>query len=124
MYMSKSSPSLDMLPQEAISALVQLGENLALARLRRKESQRLWAQRMGISVPTLARMERGDTNVGIGIYATALWMMGRVSALPEVAAPEHDRSALESDVRAAKNRKAIRTQSSIAGRLARQAKDL
>ncbi|CAM3798305.1 XRE family transcriptional regulator [Polynucleobacter brandtiae] len=122
--MSKSSSALETLPQEAISALAQLGENLALARVRRRESQRLWAQRMGISVPTLARMERGDANVSMGIYATALWMMGRVDALSDIAAPEYDRSALESDVRAAKNMKAVRTQSSIAGRLARKPKVL
>lgn len=47
------------------------------------------------------KMERGDPGVSAGIYATALWMMGRAGALAELAAPETDRSALEADVRAA-----------------------
>ncbi|RCS56871.1 helix-turn-helix domain-containing protein [Parvibium lacunae] len=116
--MSKSSPSLSILPPEAASALVQLGEHLALARVRRKESQRVWAQRMGISVPTLVRMERGDASVSMGVYATALWMMGQSAALSDLAAPEQDRGALESDVRAAKRTRAVRSQASLAARLA------
>ena len=63
--MSKSSPSLADLPPQAGSALARLGEHLALARVRRSESQRQWAARMGISVPTLIRMERGDASVGM-----------------------------------------------------------
>ena len=62
------------------------------------ESQRAWAKRLGISVPTLIRLERGDAGVGIGIYATALWLIGRAGALPDLAAPSEDRGALESDV--------------------------
>ncbi len=99
--MSKLSPSLTNLPQEAVSALSKLGGDLAVARLRRKESLRSWAQRLGVSVPTLMKMERGDPGVSAGIYATALWMMGRAGALGELAAPETDRNALEADVRAA-----------------------
>ena len=120
--MSKSSPSLSALPPEAASSLARLGENLALARVRRKESQRQWAARIGISVPTLVRMERGDPGVSVGIYATALWMMGRANALGDLADPATDLGALESDVRAAARRRAVRTQASIEGRLARKAK--
>ena len=79
--MSKGSPSLAVLPHEAAQALVRLGGHLALARLRRHESQREWAARIGISAPTLIRMERGDPGVSMGIYATAWWMIGRSAAL-------------------------------------------
>jgi len=108
------------LPVEAASALGRLGEHLALARLRRMESQRQWAKRIGVSVPTLIRMERGDSGVGIGIYATALWMIGRVAALAEIAEPSKDLAALESDLRAVVRRRAVRSQASIAARLARK----
>ena len=74
---------------------------LAIARLRRKESLRSWALRIGVTVPTLMKMERGDPGVSAGIYATALWMMGRAGALGDIAAPETDRGALEADVRRA-----------------------
>lgn len=48
----------------------------------------------------------------MGIYATALWLMGRVSALPGLAAPGDDRGALESDVREAIEIRAIRSAAS------------
>jgi len=104
--MSKASPSLTSLPQEAGSALQSLGADLALARLRRRESLRTWAARLGVSVPTLMKLERGDPGVSAGIYATALWMMGRSAALSTLAAPQTDLGALEADIRAARARKA------------------
>ena len=119
--MPKHSASLDTLPTEAVASLAKLGENLALARVRRRESQREWARRMGISPPTLIRMERGDPTVSMGIYATALWMMGRANALAELAEPVKDLGALEANVRAAKLTRAVRSQSSIEGRLTRKA---
>ncbi len=106
--MSKVSLSLSSLPQEAASALAKLGADLSVARLRRRESLRSWAQRIGISVPTLIKMERGDPGVSAGIYATALWMMGRTGALAELAAPETDRNALEADVRNALSSRSAR----------------
>ncbi|MGA0609684.1 helix-turn-helix domain-containing protein [Caldimonas sp. KR1-144] len=99
--MSKASPSLSGLPPEVSQALAELGQHLALARLRRNESQRSWAQRIGVSVPTLASMERGEPGVSMGVYATALWMMGRTKALAALAEPQFDFGALEADVRAA-----------------------
>lgn len=74
---------------------------------------------MGCSVPTLIRLEKGDPGVGVGLYATALWLIGRVGALPELAAPAHDKGALESDVRDALKRRAARTAASAQARLAR-----
>lgn len=106
--MPKSPEAFSTLPPAVQEALRRLGENLVIARMRRKESQRLWAQRLGVSVPTLIRLEQGDPGVGIGIVATALWMMGRASALPELADPEKDRGALELDVREVLQRRAVR----------------
>lgn len=106
--MPKPPEALSSLPPAAQEALRRLGENLAIARMRRKESQRVWAQRLGVSVPTLIRLEQGDPGVGIGIVATALWMLGRASALPELADPEKDRGALELDVREVLKRRAAR----------------
>jgi transcriptional regulator with XRE-family HTH domain len=108
------------MPPAAAQALRSLGENLAIARVRRRESQRAWAKRLGVSVPTLIRLERGDPGVGAGIYATALWLMGRVAALPGLAAPSDDRGALESDVREAVKRRAVRAAASAEARLGRK----
>ena len=119
--MPRNPPSLAAMPPAATEALRRLGANLAIARVRRKESQRLWAQRLGVSVPTLIRLEQGDPRVGVGIYATALWLMGRVQALPELADPAQDRGALEMDVREAVKRRAVRSAASAEARLARKA---
>jgi len=116
---SKISASLTSLPPAALQALQTLGENLAIARTRRRESQRNWARRLGISVPTLIRMERGDPTVSAGTYVTALWLMGTVSGLPDLAAPANDRGALETDVRQAIKRRAVRSAASVEARLAR-----
>ena len=106
--MAKSSQHNDWLPPQALEALKSLGGNLALARLRRKEPLRDWAKRMGVSVRTLQRLEAGDPGVGMGVYAAALWLMGRSDALPELADPSLDRGALELDVRQAQARQARR----------------
>jgi transcriptional regulator with XRE-family HTH domain len=118
--MPKSPQALLTLPPAAAQALKTLGENLAIARSRRNESQRVWAKRLGVSIPTLIRMERGDPGVGAGIYVTALWLIGRASALADLAAPASDRGALESDVREALTRRAARSAASAQARLARK----
>jgi transcriptional regulator with XRE-family HTH domain len=117
--MSKNSMALTVIPPDASKALATLGEHLALARIRRKESQRKWAQRMGVSVPTLIRMERGDPGVSIGIYVTALWLIGLAAPLGEIASPEKDLRALEVTVRDAAHIRAVRKQVSVLAQMGR-----
>ena len=106
--MPKSSAHNDWLPPQAVEALRALGANLALARVRRREPLRDWAKRIGVSVRTLQRLEAGDPWVGMGVYAAALWLMGRADALPDLADPALDRGALALDVRQAQERLARR----------------
>jgi len=98
MFMGKSSAATKTIPANPARALQALGEHLRVARERRGESLRAWAARMDVSVPTLRRMESGDPTVGMGVYATALWLCGRDQALAEVMAPESDSAALELDI--------------------------
>lgn len=114
--MSKRSQSLAELPPALRAVLRELGANLAIARKRRKESRRVWAGRIGVSEPTLARLERGDPGVAFGTYATALWMIGRAQAISELAAPQFDLGALESEVRVARER-AVRSPISLEARI-------
>jgi len=114
--MPKRSPTSLELPPQVSSHLRELGANLAIARKRRKESIKAWAGRIGVSEPTLARMEQGDPGVAFGTYATALWLMGRAQAIPELAAPQLDMGALENEVRAARAR-AVRAPVSLQARL-------
>jgi transcriptional regulator with XRE-family HTH domain len=99
--MTKASPALTQMPPSTLAALEQLGADLAVARLRRKESLKTWAKRMGVSVPTLLRLEAGEPSVSLGVLATALWLIGRDAALGALATPKEDRGALELDVRQA-----------------------
>ena len=99
--MPKTARALLQLPPATAAAIEKLGADLAVARLRRKESLKTWAKRLGVSVPTLQRLEAGDPAVSIGIVATALWLIQRDGALGTLAAPEHDKGAMEMDVREA-----------------------
>ena len=104
------------MPPVVAALLRELGSNLALARKRRKESLSTWAGRIGVSEPTLARLEAGDPGVAIGTLATALWVMGRAQTLPELAAPQLDLGALESELRVARQR-SVRSPVSLDQRL-------
>jgi hypothetical protein len=56
---------------------------------------------MGVTVPTLLRLEAGDPTVSLGILASALWLIKRDGGLANLAAPEADEGAIEMDVRGA-----------------------
>jgi hypothetical protein len=99
--MPKTARAILQMPPATVAAIEKLGADLAVARLRRKESLKTWAQRMGVSVPTLQRLEAGDPGVGIGIVATVLWLIQRDGALAQLAAPELDQGAIEMDIRQA-----------------------
>jgi hypothetical protein len=115
--MPRTSRALTRLPPATVASLEKLGADLAVARLRRRESLRTWAKRMGTTVPTLVRLEAGDPGVGIGLVATALWLLGLDSQLAELASPELDKGALELDVREAvalgRSRAAVSTENRL-----------
>lgn len=115
--MKKSTKALQQLPPATLGAIQKLGADLAVARLRRKESLRSWAKRLGVSVSTLQRLEAGDPGVSIGILASALWLINRDGELGQLAAPEHDQGALEMDVREAVQLGQARAQASADARL-------
>ena len=114
--MPKVPKAIQQLPPATLGAIQKLGADLAVARLRRKEPLRSWAQRLGVTVATLQRLEAGDPAVSIGIVASALWLINRDAELAQLAAPEHDRGALEMDVREAVQLGRARAQASANGR--------
>ncbi len=120
--MPKTPKALETLPPMIQAQLKQLGENLAIARKRRHEPRRDWAARIGVSEPTLMRMEQGDPSVSMGIYATALWLLGGAQEIAALAAPEFDRGALEQDVRLAQKR-SVRKPASLSKHLKASDKD-
>lgn len=75
---------------------------------------------MGVSVGTLLRLEAGDPSVGIGIVATALWLVQRDGELGRLASPEHDLGALDQDVKSAKALGRSRARSAAEARLSKE----
>ncbi len=64
-----------LLPK-AQKAISMLGENIKLARLRRRYSTQQVSERANISRPTLLSIEKGNPNVSIGAYIKVLMVLG------------------------------------------------
>ena len=64
-----------LLPKAQKAASI-LGENIRLARLRRKYSTQQVSERANISRPTLVSIEKGNPNVSIGAYIKVLFVLG------------------------------------------------
>lgn len=62
-------------------AIRKLGSDISLARRRRHISQASLAERMGASLSTVRRMEKGDLRVPIHFFARALHVFGEIQAL-------------------------------------------
>jgi transcriptional regulator with XRE-family HTH domain len=71
-----------------LRVLEELGENIKLARLRRKLSAAQIAERAGISRSTLWQIERGAPNVAMGSYAQVLFVLGLEKNLQQIAADD------------------------------------
>jgi len=72
------------LPLLVRRSLHKLGEDLALARRRRRISTASMAERIQCSVATLRRMERGDPTVAIGTVAQALLVFNAIERLAQL----------------------------------------
>ena len=72
LVMGKTLPTL--LPRVA-RLLGGFGQNLKLARLRRKYSAESVAQRAGITRRTLSKVEQGDAGVALGVYARVMQVL-------------------------------------------------
>ena len=73
---------------KSVAMLKQLGENLRLARLRRNVTARLEAERAGISVATLTKIERGCPTVALGSYMQVLVTLNLAQDILKVAADD------------------------------------
>ena len=79
--------STNLLPKHE-RMLADLGENLKLARLRRKLSAEQVAERAGVSRSTLSLMENGSAGASLGKLLQVLVVLGLESDLARVAADD------------------------------------
>jgi transcriptional regulator with XRE-family HTH domain len=70
--------------------LQNLGSRLRNERLRRNESKAVFAARIGVSAPTLRKMESGDSKVLVGHWATALDVLDRAGDIDAILAETED----------------------------------
>jgi transcriptional regulator with XRE-family HTH domain len=88
--------------------LQSLGLRLRDERLRRNETQAVFAARIGVSVPTLRKMESGDPTVLIGHWATAMDILDRSEDLDALLAAPEDLFAKYEQTKAPVRRRASR----------------
>lgn len=72
------------LPSPVERAIQKFGLDLSLARRRRHISQASLAERMGASISTVRRMEKGDARVPLHFFARALHVFGEIRALEQL----------------------------------------
>lgn len=72
------------LPLPAARAIQKLGSDVALARRRRHISQASLAERIGASLNTIKRLEKGDPRVPIHFVARTLHVFGEIERLSQL----------------------------------------
>ena len=78
----------NILYPKADKALRQLGENLRLARKRRKITAKMMSERANLSLMTLRSIERGSPNVSMCNYMAVIACLGFQDDVAKVAADD------------------------------------
>lgn len=85
------------LPTTVTRSLVKLGRDVSVARRKRRITQSMMAERIGIAEATYLRIERGDPTVGVAAYAMALFVLGLGTPLADLVDAARDDQALVLD---------------------------
>lgn len=88
--MTKHNIFLKSPPAAVEQNLLRLGRNIRTARLRRMMRLSDLADRVGISRYTMSDVEKGKPSVSIAAYVGALWVLGLIDELRDIADPDHD----------------------------------
>ena len=107
--MPKQNTSPANYPHAVLHQIELLARYITIARKRRGETQSQWAKKLGVSQPTMARIERGDPAVAMASYVMCMWLVNPDHGLAELIAPLNDLTALEREVsKASQKRRAPR----------------
>ena len=88
--MTNRSRIVDTPPAAVEDAIKRLGRNIRTARLRRKLRIEDVADRIGASRFTVADLEKGKPGTSIAAYLGALWALGLLDQMNELADPDRD----------------------------------
>jgi len=88
--MPRTGKSFQQLPGLVSQTLRELGQAIRVARIRRRLSAQDFASRLAVTLPTLRKLERGDPGVALATFVTALWLIGLLDRLRDLAKPEKD----------------------------------
>ena len=88
--MANKSRITEAPPAAVENAIKHLGRNIRTARLRRRLRIEDVADRLGASRFTIADLEKGKPGTSIAAYAGALWALGLLDHMSELADPERD----------------------------------
>jgi len=78
------------IPLHVSERVVQLGQRIRIARIRRGWSVVDLASKAGVNRNTLTALELGKPGTAIGVCFTVLWVLGLENSLDEVADPDTD----------------------------------
>jgi transcriptional regulator with XRE-family HTH domain len=85
------------MPLPVKRALTKLGADIKSARLRRRITTTLMAERAFVARSTLQKVEQGDPGVSLGVYATVLFILGLSERIAELADASTDSAGLQLD---------------------------
>ena len=88
----------DVLPAKLRRGLRKLGEDIGLARRKRRLTVAMMAERTGVAQSTYLRAEKGDPKVAFGVYAMVLFVLGFGDAISELIDARNDDQGLLLDV--------------------------
>ncbi len=77
--------------------LAKLGADIKAARLRRRITMTLMAERAFVARSTLQKVEQGDPGVSLGVYATVLFILGLSERIADLADVGTDSVGLQLD---------------------------
>lgn len=89
------SQATSTLPRTARKALIKLGEDIMVARKKRRISTVSMAERAFLSRSTYAKIEKGDPTVSFGAYATVLAILGMADGIGQLADRSQDTLGLD-----------------------------
>jgi DNA-binding XRE family transcriptional regulator len=104
-------PKVNHTPYEVVQSAARIGENIRIARIRRRMSQEELAQACSITRRTLYSIEKGSTGIALGTVFSVLWSLGLMKTILPVADPDNDEHG--KIMEAARQPQRVRHQTSI-----------